>query len=77
MVHADRSMIFINWKKQTTLGIKYYHVISAVDTKILTQVVDIMQIPPDSNKCITQKSRFIDFFSNNEENNLRKLVSKI
>ncbi|KAL4119980.1 hypothetical protein QTP88_012730 [Uroleucon formosanum] len=36
---------------------KLYHVITAVDTEILTQVSDIIQTPPDNNKYDTLKTR--------------------
>jgi len=56
---------------------KYYHVISAVDTEILTQVTDIIQRPPETNKYDTLKVRLISFFTDSEEKKLRKLLSEV
>lgn len=56
---------------------KYYHVISAVDTEILTQVTDIIQGPPEANKYDTLKARLINIFTDSEEKKLRKLLSEV
>ncbi|XP_008189245.1 uncharacterized protein LOC103311416 [Acyrthosiphon pisum] len=56
---------------------KYYHVISAVDTEILTQVTDIIQRPPEANKYDTLKARLINIFTDSEEKKLRKLLSEV
>lgn len=56
---------------------KYYHVISAVDTDILTQVSDIIQTPPDVNKYAAVKSRLVSIFTDSEEKKLRKLLSEV
>jgi hypothetical protein len=56
---------------------KYYQVISAVDTEILTQVSDLIQTPPAGDKYGTLKSRLIDIFTDSKEKNLRKLLSEI
>ncbi|KAF0762798.1 Uncharacterized protein FWK35_00007739 [Aphis craccivora] len=71
------------WFAQFALGgitndtTKYYHVISAVDTEILTQVTDIIQRPPESNKYDTLKVRLINIFTGSEEKKLRKLLSEV
>jgi len=57
---------------------KYFHVISAVDTGILSQVADIIQIPPVTEKYKnTLKTRLIDIYTDSKEKKLRKLLSDV
>jgi len=56
---------------------KCYHVITAVDTEILTQVFDIIQTPPDNNKYDTLKTRLVSIYTDSEEKKLRKLLSEV
>ncbi|CAI6358557.1 unnamed protein product [Macrosiphum euphorbiae] len=56
---------------------KYFHVISAVDTGILSQVADIIQVPPAMEKYVTLKSRLIDIYTDSKEKKLRKLFSDV
>lgn len=57
--------------------IKYYYVISAVSTKILTQVTDIIQRLPELNKYDKLNERLINIFTDSEEKKLRKLLSEV
>lgn len=56
---------------------KYNHVLSAVDTEVLTPVTDIIQAPPESNKYATLKTRLIETFTDSSEKKLRKLLGDI
>lgn len=56
---------------------KYYHVISAIDTEILTQVADIIQKPLQEGRYGLLKARLIDLYTDSNEKKLRKLLSEI
>jgi len=56
---------------------KYFHVISAVDTGILSQVADIIQTPPATEKYDTLKTRLIDISTDSKDKKLRKLLSDV
>lgn len=65
------------WRGITSDTTKYFHVISAVDTEILTQVADIIQTPPKVEKYVTLKSRLINIYTDSKEKKLRKLLSDV
>lgn len=79
---GDPNIWFAEIEAQFTLGgitnytTKYYHVISAVDTEILTQVSDIIQRTTETNKYDTLKSRLVNIYTVNEETKLRKVRSR-
>jgi len=45
-----------------------------VDTEILSQVADIVQNPPDSEKYCKLKNRLIELYTDSQESKLRKLL---
>ncbi|XP_022163291.1 uncharacterized protein LOC111028839 isoform X2 [Myzus persicae] len=80
---GDPNIWFAQIEAQFVLGginndtTKFYHVISAVDTEILTQVSDIIQTPPVNNKYDTLKARLVSIYTDSEEKKLRKLLSEV
>lgn len=42
---------------------KFHHVVSSVETDILEQVMDIVEVPPTNNKYDTLKNKIVDIFS--------------
>lgn len=80
---GDPNIWFAQIEAQFVLGginndtTKFYHVITAVDTEILTQVSDIIQTPPVNNKYDTLKARLVSIYTDSEEKKLRKLLSEV
>lgn len=80
---GDPNIWFAQIEGQFVLGgisndtTKFYHVITAVDTEILTQVSDIVQTPPVNNKYDTLKRRLVSIYTDSEEKKLRKLLSEV
>lgn len=54
---------------------KFNYVVSAVDTEILAQVMDILDTPPMNNKYSAIKNKLIDIYSDSNELRLRRLLS--
>lgn len=80
---AEPKLWFIQLESQFELtGItadttKYNHVVSAIDTSILTQIADFVSSPPATDKYPGIKNRLITIFSESSEKRLRKLLSEI
>lgn len=54
---------------------KFNYVITAVDTEVLAQVTDIISKPLDANRYETLKNKWINIFSDSNEQRLRRLLS--
>lgn len=52
---------------------KFYHVVAVIESKILTQVSDIIITPPTTDMYATLKKRIFDCFSESEDVRLKKL----
>lgn len=74
MICANWNTIWIKWNNTQHNKILPCN---TVYTEVLTQVADIIQIPPAGEKYITLKSRLIDIFTDNKENNLKKHLSEV
>lgn len=79
---SDPKLWFIQLEAQFELShivldsTKYNHVLSAIDTDILTQVTDFLINPPQLGKYERIKNRLISIFSDSSEKKLRKLLSE-
>lgn len=79
---SDPKLWFIQLEAQFELshivldGTKYNHVLSAIDTDILTQVTDFLINPPQLGKYEGIKNRLISIYSDSSEKKLRKLLSE-
>lgn len=56
---------------------KYFTVISAVESRVLTHVSDIVRDPPVTGKYETLKRRIIEQFTDSETKKIKKLLSEI
>jgi hypothetical protein len=54
----------------TNDSMKYFHIISSVDTGILTQVTNIIQTPLTTEKYVTLKKRLIDIYTDSKKKKL-------
>ncbi|CAI6367886.1 unnamed protein product [Macrosiphum euphorbiae] len=77
---SDPAIWFAQVEAQFHLGgitndlTKYNHIVGAVDTEILSQVSDIIQKPPDTDRYNTLKNRLIELFTDSQESKLRRLL---
>lgn len=77
---TDPSIWFAQVEAQFDLGgitnetTKYNHIVSAVDTEILSQVSDIIQKPPETDRYQALKNRLIELFTDSQESKLRRLL---
>lgn len=77
---SDPAIWFAQVEAQFHLGgitndlTKYNHIVGAVDTEILSQVSDIIQKPPDTDRYNTLKNRLIESFTDSQESKLRRLL---
>lgn len=54
---------------------KYYHIISKIDQSVISQVADIVQNPPRTNKYPTVKERLIERFEISAQGKLEQLLN--
>lgn len=77
---TDPSIWFAQVEAQFDLGgitnekTKYNHIVSAVDTEILSQVSDIIQKPPETDRYQALNNRLIELFTDSQESKLRRLL---
>lgn len=80
---ADPKIWFLQLEAQfalanrTVASTKFHHIVSAVDSETLSQVADISNARPTSNKYSTIKERLIAIFSYSKEQRLRRLLLEI
>lgn len=78
---ADPALWFVQLEAQFALSritseeTKFHHVVSAIDTEILSHVADLLTAPPRENKYTAIKNKLITVFSETSERKLRKLLS--
>lgn len=56
---------------------KYYTVIAAVESRVLTHISDVIRDPPATNKYTALKNRIIEQFADSEAKKIKKLLSEI
>lgn len=80
---AEPRVWFVQLEAQFNLGritadeTKYYHVVSALDSDVLTQVADVVTNPPSAGKYETIKEKLVNVFSDSNEQRLRRLLSEV
>lgn len=80
---ADPALWFVQLEAQFALSritseeTKFHHVVSAIDTEILSHVADLLTAPPGENKYTAIKNKLITVFSETSERKLRKLLSEV
>lgn len=78
---ADPKLWFVQLEAQFALSsitadlTKYNHVLSVVDTSILSQISELLLNPPADNKYNAIKDRLISIYSDSQEKKLKTLLS--
>ena len=80
---ADPNLWFVQLEAQFALSnisadlTKYNHVVSVIDTGILSQISDLILNPPATNKYDTIKDRLISIYSDSQDKKLKTLIADI